>query len=503
MVFDASKPIKRKGQKAVVSSLESAMAEEAREVEALIAARDARGSGSLQQGSRPKDLEAVFDFRVNDRQLPSANSMFASRKAPGVGQAGGGPMVMRESRSSAVALVLPAADPRPASSPGPRPFQAARSWSGSSTGESNFKGAHRKLSEAALANSKGSLGALPMSAIQKQAIEKDRVTKDHDPEAAIESDSSDENDEFENSDEESAKTLDSTSSRKRVPMSLAQAAENERIDVERSDTRERLKQENTKTNSLNMIISDNSPAATRKKPIHPNTSYTDNPADMPRLDEDEDDPYEDIERDMTILRSSVTESPSRMFCTLQRADFTLIRDVAKRTRSYLVCVDLSPQAKYALEWTIGTVMRDGDSCRIVHAIEHDDKEEKSSLQLIEERSASLEDIFVDLRLFLNRTRLSVKFEVEVIHHQNPKHLITEIIDTMMPTMVIIGSRGRTNISGIMLGSFSNYIVNKSSVPVMVARKRLRRGSKKRRIVPPPTQASMFPNNTFSNVKKID
>lgn len=503
MVFDASKPIKRKGQRAMTSSLESAMAEEAREVEALIAARNARGSGSLQQGSRARDLESVFDFRVNDRQSLPSNSMFASRKAPGVGQAGGGPMMMRDSRISAGSLALPSPDPRRASSPGPQPAHVDRSWSNSSGAEVNFKGAHRKLSEAALASSKGSLGALPLSATQKQAIEKDRVTKDHDPEAAIESDSSDENDEFENSDEEGTKKAEITHSNERVPMSLAQAAENERIDVERSDTRERLKQENTKMNSMNIIISDNSPAATRRKAIHPNTSYTDNPTEVPRLDEDEDDPYEDVERDMTIVRSSATEGPSRMFCTLQRADFSRIHEVAKRTRSYLVSVDLSPQAKFALEWTIGTVMRDGDICRIVHAIEYDDKEEKSSQQCIDERTASLEDIFVDLKLFLNRTRLSVRFEVEVIHHYNPKHLITEIIDTMMPTMVIIGSRGRTNISGIMLGSFSNYIVNKSSVPVMVARKRLRRGSKKRRIVPPPAKAQMFPNNTFSNVKKID
>lgn len=481
----------------MVSSLESAMAEEAREVEALIAARNARVSSSVLQDNRPKDLESAFDFRVNDRQSPAANQ-FASRKAPGVGQVGGGPMLMRDARNSG-GLILPTLDPRRASSPGPQPLHVTRSLSNS--GETSFKGAHRKLSEAALASSKGSLGALPMSATQKQAIEKDRVTKDHDPEAAIESDSSDENDEFENSDDD--KKLDYTHFNSRTPISLAEAAEIERLDVERNDTRERLKRENTKTNSLSIIISDNSPAATRRKPIHPNTSYTDNPAEMPRLEEDEDDPYEEIERDMTVVRSNPTESPGRMFCTLQRADFPRIQEAAKRTRSYLVSVDLSPQAKYALEWTIGTVMRDGDTCRIVHAIEYDEKDDRSGQQLTDERKASLDDIFVDLNLFLNRTRLSVKFEVEVIHHWNPKHLITEIIDTTMPTMVIIGSRGRTNISGIMLGSFSNYIVNKSSVPVMVARKRLRRGSKKRQIVPPPTKAQMFPNNTFSNVKKID
>lgn len=48
------------------------------------------------------------------------------------------------------------------------------------------------------------------------------------------------------------------------------------------------------------------------------------------------------------------------------------------------------------------------------------------------------------------------------------------IDYMEPVMVIIGSRGRRSLSSTLLGSFSNYIVRKSSCPVMVARKKLRK-----------------------------
>jgi hypothetical protein len=43
--------------------------------------------------------------------------------------------------------------------------------------------------------------------------------------------------------------------------------------------------------------------------------------------------------------------------------------------------------------------------------------------------------------------------------------------------VVLGSRGRSAIKGVLLGSFSNYLVTKSSVPVMVARKKLRKHSK--------------------------
>ena len=56
--------------------------------------------------------------------------------------------------------------------------------------------------------------------------------------------------------------------------------------------------------------------------------------------------------------------------------------------------------------------------------------------------------------------------------------------------MILGSRGRSALKGVLLGSFSNYLVTKSSVPVMVARKKLRKHSK---------SMSMHSNMRFSNV----
>ena len=43
----------------------------------------------------------------------------------------------------------------------------------------------------------------------------------------------------------------------------------------------------------------------------------------------------------------------------------------------------------------------------------------------------------------------------------------------LPTLTLFGL-----LFSVLLGSFSNYLVTKSSVPVMVARKRLRKHSKK-------------------------
>ena len=43
--------------------------------------------------------------------------------------------------------------------------------------------------------------------------------------------------------------------------------------------------------------------------------------------------------------------------------------------------------------------------------------------------------------------------------------------------MVLGSRGRSALKGVLLGSFSNYLVTKSSVPVMVARKKLKKHAK--------------------------
>ena len=505
MVFDASKPIVRRGRPTQTASLETAAAEEAREVQALIAAREERLAAQTKEPT--KDLSSAFDFRVTPSRASMgsiSNPMFASRKAATTSSQTHSTVDARS--KSFNSLTIPSSTTAGNSSN--RNSMSSRRGSSPARDELCFKGAHRKLSEAALAQSGGTLGSLPMSAATKEAIEKDRVTKDHDPEAAIESESSDEN---EDSDEDEHQQSTIGHANQREPMTLAQAAENERMDIIRNHTHDTL-QRQSMGGTINKIVTDNSPAANKKKPIHPNTSYTDEDGAIaigrPTFEEDEYDPFEDIERDMTILQSDTHEENGRLICTIQRADFDKVRVVAKRTRNYLVSVDLSPQANYALEWTIGTVMRDGDTTRIVHVLEYDEKEDKKTdAALKAERLASMHDILIDSNLFLKRTWLSVKIEIEVIHHHNPKHLITEVIDTTMPTMVIIGSRGRSNMSGIMLGSFSNYIVNKSSVPVMVARKRLRRGSKKRKTIPPPTSALQFPNNnaasTFSRVRKID
>lgn len=65
--------------------------------------------------------------------------------------------------------------------------------------------------------------------------------------------------------------------------------------------------------------------------------------------------------------------------------------------------------------------------------------------------------------------LLARIGVEIIHCKAAQQMIVEAIDAVRPTLVIVGSRGRSMVKGAIGGSFSRYLIMKSSVPVMTAR----------------------------------
>ncbi|MCJ1432913.1 hypothetical protein MMC27_002271 [Xylographa pallens] len=291
----------------------------------------------------------------------------------------------------------------------------------------------------------------------------------------------------------------------------------------------------------------------RNSGVHPNTNYNSqiSGASSPATSDSED--LSDIRRAqrLTINQSPVDSSVQhRVIRTIVRGEYSRMVEEAeggsRRIRKYLVATDLSSEAAYALEWTIGTVLRDGDSLFAIYAVDEevgtkqtgetepmeclpvgqggaamqettemvdrltaatqnkisknnpsplagpamlpDGKESRAAStdsrsmpRADQERFHAIELISQTCIKFLRKTRLQVRVGVEVIHCKSPKHMITEAIDVLDPTLVILGSRGRSALKGVLLGSFSNYLVTKSSVPVMVARKKLQKPSSKNRL----------------------
>ncbi|KAK8069413.1 hypothetical protein PG994_006029 [Apiospora phragmitis] len=301
------------------------------------------------------------------------------------------------------------------------------------------------------------------------------------------------------------------------------------------------------------------PTKPSKQGIHPATSFDQDPVSGQQTP-NQDQENEDVSAIKSAQSLQLTYTPvisnqeaHRSIRIIYRGEYVRIQrdaeDEHRRLRKYLVATDLSDESTHALEWAVGTVLRDGDTLIAIYCMDEeatgnvdngtnqvpDDpksmREQAAALNTMaksprlpssqapspnpfqfqrpgymkspnasanpspapswrgktrmeEDRERAAYDISDRVSKLLRKTQLQVRVIVECIHCKSPKHLITEVIDLVNPTLVILGSRGRSALKGTLLGSFSNYLVTKSSVPVMVARKRLRKKSKYQ---PPPTK----------------
>ncbi|KAI0304364.1 hypothetical protein B0F90DRAFT_1815703 [Multifurca ochricompacta] len=151
-----------------------------------------------------------------------------------------------------------------------------------------------------------------------------------------------------------------------------------------------------------------------------------------------------------------------------------LRGSGRRPRRYVVASDLSDESRYAVEWGIGTVLRDGDEISTVDPPSTNAGERATKLRSQQERQGLAYILCRQATSLLQRTRLNVTISCEAWHAKNARHMILDIIDYVEPVMLIVGSRGVGQLKGILLGSTSHYLIQKCSVPVMVARRRLKR-----------------------------
>lgn len=298
-----------------------------------------------------------------------------------------------------------------------------------------------------------------------------------------------------------------------------------------------------------------------KRRVHPSTAFDVLPsgASTPCGSDEESHSELRAAQKLSLTMSAIHSTPSahRAIRQIIRGDYAHFQREAeqgrKRQRMYLVATDLSPESEYALEWTVGTVLRDGDTLFAVYAVDEetgidigqgadsvrdtaaivkglptkqihaaspgpsplarsavtttiaaDTRSSSAGLHgsAEAERRRAIEDITQRCVQLLRKTRLQVRVVVEIFHCKSTRHMITEVIDFLSPTLVIIGSRGRSAVKGVLLGSFSNYLVTKSSVPVMVARKKLRKHAqptKRNRDGTLPAYSGSGRSGRFSNV----
>ncbi|KAK0464684.1 uncharacterized protein EV420DRAFT_1517614 [Desarmillaria tabescens] len=172
----------------------------------------------------------------------------------------------------------------------------------------------------------------------------------------------------------------------------------------------------------------------------------------------------------------------RCTITITQGDPEAMLD-GRRPKRYVVASDMSEESRYAVEWGIGTVIRDGDEMLIVTVVENESKVDPAipnaadraiKLRSQQERQGLAYILARQATGLLQRTKLNVTVRCQAWHAKNSRHMLLDIVDHFEPIMMIVGSRGVGQLKGILLGSTSNYLIQKCSVPVMVARRRLKR-----------------------------
>lgn len=118
--------------------------------------------------------------------------------------------------------------------------------------------------------------------------------------------------------------------------------------------------------------------SSKRSGVHPNTNYDESVSRGHTPENSDLEELGDIRRaqSLNIYSSAIDSSvPHRVIRTILRGDFPRMQREAengmRRLRTYLVATDLSGEAAYALEWTIGTVLRDGDTLLAVYAVDEE------------------------------------------------------------------------------------------------------------------------------------
>ncbi|KUI53430.1 hypothetical protein VP1G_00900 [Cytospora mali] len=443
----------------------------------------------------------------------------------------------------------------------------------------DMNNAYRQLSDANLLRAGGSLAEIGRRKKSDDQSGGGRLTKDYlspDGEELL-ADSSDDGYSSQEEGERGRKAARSFEGQKagsdkkggssdaRKALSLLAAAEEERIEVAKKNPHTTYQYRSLLDEPEITLTGPGSERhkQSRQSGVHPATSFDDGPPSGTRtpVDSDTEADLTDIRRaqKLSFSQTAIKDTPNaaRALRIIYRGDWRQVVQEAKEEqrplRKYIVATDLSDESTHALEWAVGTVLRDGDTMLCISCVDEeignapgggvqvpDDskamKEQGAALNVIanskvpvtpggsvlevqktgqgldlspgpikskaeEDRHKAVKDITERVTRLLRKTRLQVRVIVEVLHCKNPKHQILEIIDVVNPTLVVVGSRGQSALKGVILGSFSNYLVTKSSVPVMVARKKLRKQSKYKKMQM--TQVNNITNpmeRTLSNAK---
>jgi len=144
-------------------------------------------------------------------------------------------------------------------------------------------------------------------------------------------------------------------------------------------------------------------------------------------------------------------------------------------RTDVLAIDGSEQAKYAFDWYLANMYREGDLVVLVHCAEfHIDiglpgaaADVNAICAQVKKRQDEIASLTEDFMAVLRAKKVNAKLLTP--HGEKPGALIVNAAEENNAGSIIMGTRGLGKIKRALLGSVSEYVIHHSHCPVTVVR----------------------------------
>ncbi|CAO3691215.1 unnamed protein product [Rhizopus stolonifer] len=153
----------------------------------------------------------------------------------------------------------------------------------------------------------------------------------------------------------------------------------------------------------------------------------------------------------------------------------------RSSRAYLIACDFSEESIYAVDWAMGSMLRDGDTLHVVTVIKRKEKAKKRT-KLLAEASKKVTEKAKDT---LEKMLL---FDISLITYAicgKVKDVLSRLIEELSLSMIICGCKKQSRLKWFFTDSVSSYLIETSSIPVTVIKqqKNKKRKREKRTMAP--------------------
>ncbi|CEG63298.1 hypothetical protein CU097_004512 [Rhizopus azygosporus] len=144
----------------------------------------------------------------------------------------------------------------------------------------------------------------------------------------------------------------------------------------------------------------------------------------------------------------------------------------RRSRTFMVATDLANYSDYALDWAIENLMDDGDEIIVLRVLTADLSENRvyvqQTLRKEEQQSKERASVVMNRIMTASGPDMKISAVIEFVIGK-VQETIQNMISVYQPSMLIVGTRGMSELKGMFINSVSKYCLQHSPIPVVVVR----------------------------------